>query len=161
MAQRNNENSNGKSANLRRIGQREAARMMNVSRRSVQYATEVLKKGIPELTEQVWQGNLKVSTAAMISRLPKEKQREIIAKDKSEIKRVVKAMQAKKKPIVKLLRDYADKLVIATSDSHTKILNGDKHALAPVLEIVQKLRDDAEDIEDGKLNINHLIKHLE
>lgn len=115
MAQRNNENSNGKSANLRRIGQREAARMMNVSRRSVQYATEVLKKGIPELTEQVWQGNLKVSTAAMISRLPKEKQREIIAKDKSEIKRVVKAMQAKKKPIVKLLRDYADKLVIATS----------------------------------------------
>jgi hypothetical protein len=56
--------------------------------------------------------------------------------------------------VVHLLREYANQLVIAVSDSHGRIQRNEEKMLAPVLEVVQKLRDDAdvieEEINDGK-----------
>lgn len=79
----------------KKIGQREAARLMQVSLRSVQYASEVLKKGIPELVKLVEQGGLSVSAAALVARLPKDEQREIVAKGADEVRRVAKEIRTR------------------------------------------------------------------
>lgn len=57
--------------------QAEAAKLLNVSRRSVQHAAVVQEKAVPELVEAVDRGNITVSTAAKLVNLPKARQREI------------------------------------------------------------------------------------
>lgn len=79
----------------KKIGQREAARMCGVSLRSVQYASEIRKKGIPELTALVEQGGLAVSSAALVSRLPRDQQRVIVAKGADEVRHAAKEIRTK------------------------------------------------------------------
>lgn len=79
----------------KKIGQREAARICGVSVRSVQYASEIRKKGIPELATLVGRGGLAVSAAALVARLPKDQQREIVAKGADEVRRVAKEIRTK------------------------------------------------------------------
>jgi hypothetical protein len=55
--------------------------------------------------------------------------------------------------VAELLREYANLLVVAASDSHTRIQKNEEKPLAPVLEVIQKLRDDADAIvEQGRLD---------
>lgn len=70
-------------ANLRRTQPRrscgEAAATVNVSRRLVEYATKVLRDGSDELVAVVESGGLAVSTASILSGLPKDEQAKALA----------------------------------------------------------------------------------
>jgi hypothetical protein len=80
------------------VTQAEAAKLLNVSRRSVQHAAVVIKDGVPELQAAVESGNVAVSTASEITTLPPEEQTEIVAKGKAEIiKKAKEIRQAKTK----------------------------------------------------------------
>jgi hypothetical protein len=78
------------------VTQAEAAELLNVSVKSVQRAKKVIEKAIPELTEKVSQGEVAVSTAAVIADLPKKEQSEIVAKGEKEILSAAKEIKAKK-----------------------------------------------------------------
>jgi ParB-like chromosome segregation protein Spo0J len=78
------------------VSQPEAANLLNVSLPSVQRAKQVQQKAIPELAEQVSQGNVAVSTAALVAELPAEEQTEIVAKGEKEILEAAKTIRAKK-----------------------------------------------------------------
>lgn len=56
------------------ISQAEAAELLNVSRRSVQHAAKVLNHGTPELLAAVDAGEVAVSVAAEIAKLPHDEQ---------------------------------------------------------------------------------------
>jgi len=62
------------------VTQDTAADMLNVGRRSVQRAREVLDRGAPELVEAVQRGEVSVSAAADVAELPPDEQREIVAR---------------------------------------------------------------------------------
>jgi ParB-like chromosome segregation protein Spo0J len=65
-----------KSANLRLDTSRaEAAKVLNVSERSIDSAAAVAKKGVPELVQAVEQGKVRLSRATKIAELPPAKQR--------------------------------------------------------------------------------------
>lgn len=85
-----------KSANLRifpdeqpaspKVTQAEAARMLNVSERSIQTARKVEQDGAPELVAAVDAGAVSVSAAAQIVTLPKPQQTEIVAQGPAAVK---------------------------------------------------------------------------
>ncbi|MGI5274887.1 hypothetical protein ACQEUU_37540 [Nonomuraea sp. CA-218870] len=56
-----------------------AAKLMNVSERSVRYARYVIEHGIPELEQMVMAGTLTISAAAMLAEETPERQREVVA----------------------------------------------------------------------------------
>lgn len=75
----------------------EAAEKYSVSRRLVQSAKAYQRDGIPELSEKVQAGEMKVSVAAEIAALPIEEQRAIIAAaDPKAVKEVAKKNRADK-----------------------------------------------------------------
>lgn len=59
--------------------QSEAAKDLDVSRRSIQQATKVLSNGIPELAHTVEEGKMAVSEAAEIATLDADTQKDILA----------------------------------------------------------------------------------
>jgi MT-A70 len=61
------------------ISQRQAANLLNVGKRSVERAREVIDRGVPELVAAVEQGRLSVSVAALATRQPESRQREAAA----------------------------------------------------------------------------------
>jgi ParB-like chromosome segregation protein Spo0J len=63
--------------------QEAAGDMLNVSRRTVQYAREVLDEGVQELVAKVDRGEVSVSAASDVAKLPKEQQREIVTMDRT------------------------------------------------------------------------------
>lgn len=65
-------------ANLQSSTRAEAAKMLNISERTVNTAKKVEKNGIPELIEKVEQGAVSVSAAATVSALDPKEQKEII-----------------------------------------------------------------------------------
>jgi hypothetical protein len=69
-----------KSANLpTSVSQPVAAKLLNVSERSVRSAKVVRSQGVPELVEAVETGRMAVSAAAEVARLPAQQQRAVIA----------------------------------------------------------------------------------
>lgn len=84
------------SANLRKVSTADAARMLNVSPRSVDTARKVQDKGSPELVQAVDEGRVSVSAAADIAERPKEEQAEIVARGEREILEAAKAIRAEK-----------------------------------------------------------------
>jgi len=66
------------SANLPEVSQSQAAFMLNVSERTIRSAREVIDEGIPELAEKVERGEVAVSAAAEVARIPKPEQQEIV-----------------------------------------------------------------------------------
>lgn len=76
--------------------QSDAARMLNVSPRSVANAKKVQETAAPELIQAVEQGVASVSAAADVSELPAEQQAEIVAKGEKEILAAAKAIRAQK-----------------------------------------------------------------
>lgn len=85
------------SANLQKVSVADAAKMLNVSDRSVATAKKVKDDAEPEIVEAVKAGKLPVSTAAKASELPPKKQREIAkAKEPAKAAReAVKEAEAK------------------------------------------------------------------
>ncbi len=65
------------SAKLQKVSQAQAAKMFNVSPRSVADATYVLDHGSPDLVAAVERGDMKVSAAKVIADLPPEEQQHI------------------------------------------------------------------------------------
>jgi hypothetical protein len=66
----------------------DAAAQLNVGKRSVERAREVVAQGIAELITAVDQGAVAVSTAADLSRLPADTQRDILTKSPGEIRAI-------------------------------------------------------------------------
>ncbi len=62
------------------ISQSDAAKMLNVSERSISRASVVQKKGVQELVDKVESGEISVSAAAKVAELPKGKQKRLIKK---------------------------------------------------------------------------------
>jgi ParB-like chromosome segregation protein Spo0J len=59
--------------------QARAADLLNVGKRSVERAREVLDHGTPELAQAVERGEVSVSAAATVASLPEDEQREVLA----------------------------------------------------------------------------------
>lgn len=79
------------------VSQDDAAKLLNVSQRSIQRASAVEEKGAAELKEAVTKGEIAVSVAADIAALPVEQQRAIVAAaDPKVIKQVAKQQRAEK-----------------------------------------------------------------
>ncbi len=75
------------------VSQDEAARLLNVGKRSVERATDVREHGIPELTRAVETGEVSVSAAVDLSKAEPELQRIIIARGEKEILTAAKAIR--------------------------------------------------------------------
>lgn len=60
------------------VSQEQAAEKLNVSRRSVQRASEVQERAAPELQQAVERGDVSVSAAAEVATLPKAEQKAIV-----------------------------------------------------------------------------------
>jgi N6-adenosine-specific RNA methylase IME4 len=90
--------------------------MFNISRRSVQHATTVLKQGAPELQSAVQEGIIAVSTAAEIAERPREEQKAILdalprdeagkltPEAKKEIRKVAKEVRTEDQAVKKQKR---------------------------------------------------------
>lgn len=74
----------------------QAAAMLNVSPRTVEAASKVLKHGVPELVEAMARGQVAVSAAAAVATLPAEEQREAVAGGKEAVREKAKAVRAAK-----------------------------------------------------------------
>lgn len=70
--------------------QESAAHMLGVSRRSVQYARTVVSGGADALIDAVEAGEVSVSTAAHLARLPADDQRAVLAKTPDEIRAIAR-----------------------------------------------------------------------
>lgn len=71
----------------------DAARAVNVSPRSVENASRVIKSGAPELVAAVDSGKVAVSTAAAIAEAPREEQQRIVEMAPKEIIRKAKEIK--------------------------------------------------------------------
>ena len=76
-------------ANLH-LARADAARIVNVSTRTVADAKKVRDKGTKELVEAVEQGKVAVSLAAKVAELPKDQQRKLVNADEGELRGAVK-----------------------------------------------------------------------
>ena len=78
------------------MSQEDAADLLNVGVSSVKRAKTVQDQGDESLIAAVMSGDVAVSTAAEVATLPKEEQREIVARGEKEILEVAKQIRAKK-----------------------------------------------------------------
>jgi hypothetical protein len=77
--------------------QERAADLLNVGERSVRRAREVLDEGAPELVNAVELGHASVSAAASVASLPKDEQREIVARSEDEIVKAANRIRRERK----------------------------------------------------------------
>jgi N6-adenosine-specific RNA methylase IME4/ParB-like chromosome segregation protein Spo0J len=82
--------------------QSEAGDLLNVGRRSVQRARDVLDQGEATLVKAVEQGKVSVSAAADVATLPKQEQAEIVAKGEREILEAAKRIRLQKAEVRRL-----------------------------------------------------------
>jgi len=71
----------------------DAARLLNVGVRSVARAAKVLQDGIPELVAAVDQGEVAVSAAADLARLPADTQRAVLTRTPDEIRAIAREVK--------------------------------------------------------------------
>jgi len=81
---------------IRGKSQPEAAELLNVGVRSVQDAKKVIERGAPELAAAVDAGKVAVSTAALVSELEPDEQKEVVARGEKEILAAAKEIRARK-----------------------------------------------------------------
>lgn len=87
------------SANLPKVDQATAAELLNVSERSLRSAKAVQATGAPELQQAVDAGQVAVSTAAEVAKLPEAQQQEIVARGPKEILDAAKRIRAEKSKV--------------------------------------------------------------
>ena len=78
------------------LTQAEAAELLNVGHRTLQRATIVRDQAIPELAAKVDAGEISVSAASDLARLPEPDQREIVARGEAEILDAARSIRAEK-----------------------------------------------------------------
>jgi hypothetical protein len=83
------------SASLQKVDRATAAKLLNVSERTVAAAAKIVRDGVPELVHAVEQGAVSVSTAAEIVDLPVDEQRDAARGGKKAV--IAKAKKAKGK----------------------------------------------------------------
>ncbi len=83
------------SATLPKVSQVEAARQLGVSDRSVRHALETKNTGAPELIAAVESGQVPVSIAAHLARLPADEQRAVLAKTQDEIRAIAREVKSR------------------------------------------------------------------
>jgi len=91
-------------ANLPEVTQEQAAELLNVGLRTVKTAGRVLDNGDPSLVSAVERGEVSVSAAADVAELPKEQQREIVARGEKEILAAARRLREEKKKERQLYR---------------------------------------------------------
>ena len=84
--------------------QSQAAELLNVGKRSVERAREVLDGGAPELVQAVEQGRVPLSAAATIASLPGESQVEIVARVARQILEAAKQIWIERAEVRTLCR---------------------------------------------------------
>lgn len=88
------------------VKQADAAEMLHVSERSVRAGRQVLEHGAPELIESVDRGDVSVSAAAELARLPVDEQAEILAQaDPRAVAKVAKGLREAKQAEKKARRE--------------------------------------------------------
>lgn len=75
------------------ITQAKAAELLNVGKRSVERAREVIEKGAPSLIAAVEQGRVSVSAAATIASLPVEEQQAIVADGPTAVREAARTIR--------------------------------------------------------------------
>lgn len=85
------------SANLREVSQSQAAEMFQVSERSVNTAKAIQRDGDESLKQAVTDGEASLNAAADVATLPKDEQKEIVAKGREEILKAAKGIRQKEK----------------------------------------------------------------
>ena len=97
-------------ANLRGLSRGEAAELLSVSERSVTDAKTVVEHGAPELADAVTRGDVAVSVAAELARLPVDEQRRIIeGADKRAISGAAKALRVERQAEKKARRETRER----------------------------------------------------
>lgn len=76
------------------LSQAEAASMLNVSERSVRAAKTVIDHGAPELIATVEAGEVAVSAAAEVAKLPEAEQAEVVAQGPEAVRETAKNIRA-------------------------------------------------------------------
>lgn len=96
--ERGGDRKSNQTANLQsdHVTRAEAAKLLNVSERTVHAAAKVKDEGSEELVAAVESGKVSVSAAATIAEAPKEQQREIVAKGEKEILEAAKQIRIEK-----------------------------------------------------------------
>jgi len=79
-----------KNAEISAISQSDAARLLRVDRRTVQHATAVRDKGVPELAQRVERGEVSVSVAAKIAEFPFDQQATAASADEATMRGTAK-----------------------------------------------------------------------
>ena len=102
------------SANLPKVSNAEAAKTFNVSERSVRMAKKVQAKGVTELTEAVDRGEVSVSAAAEVARLPEDEQAELVEAGPDAIK--AKAAELRNAPKADAEDETGDDAFLAALD---------------------------------------------
>ena len=74
----------------------DAAKLMNVSERSVYHAKKIQSKGIPELISKVEAGDIKVSIGADVADLPEEEQKRLIGLQQKAILNAAKKIRTER-----------------------------------------------------------------
>lgn len=121
--------------------QGETAVLLNVSPRSVKNAKTVKNKGTPELNAKVKQGEIAVSTAAQIAKLPKAEQKQIT--ELNDRKQIIKETKTKTSKRKKIMSDDALSLWSVLLDfekSKLKIVNQQSILLEYVPSMTQDIK---------------------
>jgi len=69
--------------------------LLNIGKRSISRAHDVVTHGVPELAQAVQRGEMAVSTAAHLARLPLDTQREVLTKTPDEIRAIAREVKAR------------------------------------------------------------------
>jgi hypothetical protein len=75
----------------------QAAKAMNVSTRSVEYAAKVMRDGVPELQADVLSGAVAVSAAAEVATLPPDEQRAVLARGRRAVASAAREVREERK----------------------------------------------------------------
>lgn len=110
------------SANLQKVSQYDAAKLLNVSERTVANAAKVKDEGSTELIAAVESGKVSVSAAADVATLPKDEQTEIVARGEKEILEKAKTIRAEKASVRRGERlDKLAEISLGNSDLATDV----------------------------------------
>ena len=132
--------SSNQHASIEAPSQTDAAGALNVSRSAVQRARTIEQDGIPELAEAVTQGDVSVSAAAEVAKLPEDEQAEVVEAGPDAIK--AKAAELRNAPKTAEV-DSCDDPFLAALDEAEKADNpadtsaADIEKYAPQTDILQ------------------------